>query len=269
MSESTLSPELERERAIVRAYLKDGLKIGEIVQRFNLTGPNAVYAILRKADAPRFEQARAGKAELAAAAATAPPSPEPVPIADPVEILAVEANGNIELVKVPAAPLETATPAAPTEKACTQCGKTKPLDDFHRMASMPDGRRPSCKVCDAEKQKIRDAKKAEPVVKSTPNTVGLLIEPDPPITTELPVEIEQEPAVTTQSTQNGHLDTTMAKLGHLKVYHGTRKVVIVQRFELMAPDFLAAARLAEDSVSPNVDTNDIDSIQVTGLSTEQ
>lgn len=32
-------------------------------------------------------------------------------------------------------------------KACLKCGVVKPLDDFYRMASMSDGRRPSCKKC--------------------------------------------------------------------------------------------------------------------------
>jgi 5-methylcytosine-specific restriction endonuclease McrA len=32
-------------------------------------------------------------------------------------------------------------------KSCRACGESKPLVEFHRMASMSDGRRPSCKAC--------------------------------------------------------------------------------------------------------------------------
>lgn len=33
------------------------------------------------------------------------------------------------------------------EKRCTKCGKTKPLDQFHRRKDAPDGRRAHCKEC--------------------------------------------------------------------------------------------------------------------------
>src|SRR5258708_34807824 len=33
------------------------------------------------------------------------------------------------------------------EKACTQCGQTKPLSEFHRNARAADGLRTACKVC--------------------------------------------------------------------------------------------------------------------------
>lgn len=33
------------------------------------------------------------------------------------------------------------------EKRCTKCGETKPLDEFHKDRSQPDGRCPRCKVC--------------------------------------------------------------------------------------------------------------------------
>jgi 5-methylcytosine-specific restriction endonuclease McrA len=32
-------------------------------------------------------------------------------------------------------------------KTCTKCGETKPLEDFHRHAPSPDGRKPRCKGC--------------------------------------------------------------------------------------------------------------------------
>jgi hypothetical protein len=35
-------------------------------------------------------------------------------------------------------------------KRCTKCKKTKPLDDFHRLARSSDGRQPRCKACVAE-----------------------------------------------------------------------------------------------------------------------
>jgi hypothetical protein len=34
-----------------------------------------------------------------------------------------------------------------TERTCTQCGQTKPLSDFHRMATGRDGRRSECAEC--------------------------------------------------------------------------------------------------------------------------
>ena len=35
----------------------------------------------------------------------------------------------------------------PSEKACTKCGETKPLDQFHRRKDSPGGRRAYCKEC--------------------------------------------------------------------------------------------------------------------------
>ena len=32
-------------------------------------------------------------------------------------------------------------------KTCTKCNETKPLDEFHRNAGSPDGRRANCQVC--------------------------------------------------------------------------------------------------------------------------
>jgi len=37
------------------------------------------------------------------------------------------------------------------EKTCSKCGKTKPLEDFHRDKGMPDGRRGDCKTCNCKK----------------------------------------------------------------------------------------------------------------------
>lgn len=37
--------------------------------------------------------------------------------------------------------------ATPTEKTCTKCGQSKPLDAFNRKSSAKDGRRASCRVC--------------------------------------------------------------------------------------------------------------------------
>lgn len=41
----------------------------------------------------------------------------------------------------------TPEPACRPTKTCTTCGETKPLDDFHRHAKSPQGRRSSCKNC--------------------------------------------------------------------------------------------------------------------------
>ena len=37
-------------------------------------------------------------------------------------------------------------------KACTCCGETKPLEDYHRDRTAPDGRSRYCKQCKKEKQ---------------------------------------------------------------------------------------------------------------------
>lgn len=52
-----------------------------------------------------------------------------------------------------------------TEKSCTTCGETKPLDEFHRDPRLTDGRRAVCKICRtadsakyrAENPEVRDA----------------------------------------------------------------------------------------------------------------
>lgn len=41
-------------------------------------------------------------------------------------------------------------------KACRLCRETKPLDDFHRMKSSPDGRQYRCKTCALEVAKRYD-----------------------------------------------------------------------------------------------------------------
>jgi len=38
-----------------------------------------------------------------------------------------------------------------TERTCTMCGQTKPLDQFHRMATGRDGRRSECAECARER----------------------------------------------------------------------------------------------------------------------
>lgn len=47
-------------------------------------------------------------------------------------------------------------------KTCTKCGATKPVDDFYRMSSKKDGRRPSCIECDRNAK--RDYTKNHPVM---------------------------------------------------------------------------------------------------------
>lgn len=39
------------------------------------------------------------------------------------------------------------------EKRCSTCGEVKPLDDFHRNRSKPDGRQAACKPCNIERNK--------------------------------------------------------------------------------------------------------------------
>jgi len=46
------------------------------------------------------------------------------------------------------------------EKLCPACVTVKPLDDFHRARSQPDGRQGWCKVC--RSQKLRDAWRNDP-----------------------------------------------------------------------------------------------------------
>lgn len=40
------------------------------------------------------------------------------------------------------------------EKQCTKCLETKPLDQFYRLASSSDGRRPDCKACEGKPARI-------------------------------------------------------------------------------------------------------------------
>ena len=39
------------------------------------------------------------------------------------------------------------TSTSPATKTCTKCGATKPLSDFHRDRTKPDGHRARCKAC--------------------------------------------------------------------------------------------------------------------------
>lgn len=81
-SPPTSQQETEREREIVHAYLKEGLSINAIIQRFNLTGAPAVYAILRRANLPRpAEEADAPPAEPEANGSR----PDPVSEADKLD----------------------------------------------------------------------------------------------------------------------------------------------------------------------------------------
>lgn len=52
----------------------------------------------------------------------------------------------------------TPEPACRPTKTCTTCGETKPLDDFHRHAKSPQGRRSSCKNCVRAYDRARRAK---------------------------------------------------------------------------------------------------------------
>lgn len=46
----------------------------------------------------------------------------------------------------------------PTEKTCTKCGETKPLEEFHRNKRRKDGRYPYCKLCkSADDRAYREA----------------------------------------------------------------------------------------------------------------
>lgn len=57
-----------------------------------------------------------------------------------------------------------------SEKSCTICGETKPLDEYHAKAAASDGKRSECKVCcrkaareNAEKRKLRPKRPPAPV----------------------------------------------------------------------------------------------------------
>src|SRR5262249_31485359 len=41
-----------------------------------------------------------------------------------------------------------------TERTCTMCGQTKPLDQFHRMATGREGRRSECAECARERARL-------------------------------------------------------------------------------------------------------------------
>lgn len=49
----------------------------------------------------------------------------------------------------------TPEPACRPTKTCTACRETKPLDDFHRHAKSPQGRRGQCKDCVRAKERAR------------------------------------------------------------------------------------------------------------------
>lgn len=49
----------------------------------------------------------------------------------------------------------TPEPACRPTKTCANCGETKPLDDFHRHAKSPQGRRSSCKECVRAQERAR------------------------------------------------------------------------------------------------------------------
>lgn len=49
----------------------------------------------------------------------------------------------------------TPEPACRPTKTCTACGETKLLDDFHRHAKSPQGRRSSCKECVRAQERAR------------------------------------------------------------------------------------------------------------------
>lgn len=46
-------------------------------------------------------------------------------------------------------------------KHCTKCGEAKPLDQFHRARSRPDGRLAQCKQCVLDRQRMYKAENAE------------------------------------------------------------------------------------------------------------
>ena len=48
-------------------------------------------------------------------------------------------------------------------KKCSLCGEVKPLTEFYKRASMKDGHRSECKVCNNEKRTARKNRSAYPV----------------------------------------------------------------------------------------------------------
>lgn len=55
-----------------------------------------------------------------------------------------------------------------TEKTCTKCGETKPLEEFHRRSRSKDGRGTFCKVCSCRASRIRNKRlKAAGIQKQT------------------------------------------------------------------------------------------------------
>lgn len=55
-----------------------------------------------------------------------------------------------------------------TEKQCTRCKDTKPLDAFHVKRSEPDGRQKWCKQCISDYGKDRTATRAAARQAATP-----------------------------------------------------------------------------------------------------
>lgn len=52
----------------------------------------------------------------------------------------------------------------PSDKPCSYCGVTKPLEDFHRQATQKDGRQSFCKPCATIRQRKYRGVKAHPEV---------------------------------------------------------------------------------------------------------
>jgi hypothetical protein len=60
-----------------------------------------------------------------------------------------------------------------TTKRCPRCAETKPLDEFHRDRTSPDGVQSRCKACVLAAQRLARAKKKPGALHFTPRELGL------------------------------------------------------------------------------------------------
>ena len=55
----------------------------------------------------------------------------------------------------------------PDVKPCAKCGEVKPLDDYHRDRTRPDGRKPWCRECTPECKRRHYEKNRDKVLESS------------------------------------------------------------------------------------------------------
>jgi hypothetical protein len=70
-------------------------------------------------------------------------------------------------------------PAKTTEKACSDCGVTKPLEEFFRDSKRPDGRYAWCKACNTIRTKTAKARREGAFVPPLAKPAGKVVKTKP------------------------------------------------------------------------------------------